>query len=70
VDGHGKGKTDGHSAGIRFYRPVHELPDLRELFNGRDSLTRLSIREAENRCIGINVFTAGKLRIEAGAEFQ
>src|SRR6266478_4372778 len=70
MNGDGKCQADKHAAGVRFHRPVHEVTDLRKLFDRGYSFTGLCVGEAENRSVEENVFATGEQGIESGAQLQ
>src|SRR5262245_46246188 len=70
VNSDGESQAHKHSGGIRLDRTIHEIADLSKFFNRWNPLARLRIREAENRRVEINIFTAGKERVEPCPQFK
>ena len=70
MDSHRKGQADEHAARVNLHGPVYKVADLRKSFDVGNSLACLSIGEAENRSIEIDVFPPGELRIETGAKLK
>ena len=68
--GHGEREAHVHAARIALHRRIEELLDLGE----RDDLVELrgdlGLRHAEDGAVEKDVFAAGQLRVEAGADFE
>ena len=70
IDGDCKRQPDIHAAGIYLYRLIYEAADICECGNAVEALISLASRQTQNGGIQVNIFTAGKLRIETSTQFQ
>src|ERR1051326_3567777 len=70
MNGDGKREADKHAAGIRLYRTIDKLSDLREFFDRGDPFACLGVGESENRRIKEDILAAREFRIESGTELQ
>ena len=67
---HGKGQPHRHAAGIGLHRLADEIADVGEVHDVVKTGVHLRLTQAEDRAVHEDVFLAGELRVEAGAEFQ
>ncbi len=66
----GEGQAHDHAAGIHLYRLLDEFTNVSKPVNIVKPAVDLFLRQAQDGSVQIDIFTAGKLRIEAGAQFQ
>ena len=70
LDGHGKGQSDLHAAGVVFQLLIHEFAQLGKIDDFVVHGCYLVMREAEKRAIQKNVLPAGQFRIETHAKLD
>ena len=70
MGGDGEGEADLHAARIALDRRVQEFVDAGEIDDGIELAVDLAPRHAQNGAVEIDVFAAGELGVEAGADFQ
>ncbi len=67
VDGGGEGQAHVHAARVFFHRPLDELADFGEGFDGRHRLIDLTAAEAHDLAVEVDIFAAAEFGIEAGS---
>src|ERR1700733_568259 len=70
MSGHGESKTDVHAGGVVLYRRVNKLFEFGERDNFIEFTDDLALAHAKNRTRQKGIFSAGKLGMEAGADFE
>lgn len=67
---HGEGEAHHHAGGVRFDGLLDEVTDVGEGGDLVETLRHLGVREAVNGAVKKDVFAAGELGVEAGAELE
>ena len=70
VNGRREGQAHVHAARILFHRPFDELADLREGLDGGHGAGDFGAAEPHDLAVQVDVFAAGELRVETGAQLQ
>ena len=70
IDCHGKGQPHEHTAGIRLYRLVHIISDIRKLQDIRELFVDFLLGKAHHRTVQIHIFDSVILLIKTGAQLQ
>src|SRR5262245_33528475 len=66
----GECETNKHTAGVGLYWAIDEITYFGKLFNQRDPLASLGIREPEDGGVEVNILATRELRIKTCPEFE